>query len=154
MYPLLLVVVLLDGSLENLWVGSNDLADLLSVLEQQERGHGTDTELLCYVWHVIDIELVESGVCELVGEPVVCFSMSLASKHRVSVWYSLDNLRGDDLARSAPGSEAVKDEEGTLLVEGSFPICLAHEVVYALLCFRHGEESVGDDGLVEFVESC
>lgn len=68
--------------------------------------------------------------------------------------YSLDDLRGDDLARTAPGSEAVENEEGALLVEGTLPVVLVHEVVYALLglSLRHGEESVGDDGLVESVD--
>lgn len=77
MYSLL--IILLNGSFEGLWVGSNDLGDLLSVLEQQKGRHGADTELLCYVWHVIDIELVESGVGEFVGEPVVCVSMPQSS---------------------------------------------------------------------------
>jgi len=63
----------------------------------------------------------------------------------------LDDLRGNDLARSAPGGEAVKNDEGTLLGESRVPFSLVHEVVHALLLFRHGEESVGDDRLVEFV---
>lgn len=65
--------------------------------------------------------------------------------------HSLDDLRGDDLAWSAPGSEAVENDEGALLVEGRIPVSLVHEVVHALLGLGHGEESVADDGVVEFI---
>jgi hypothetical protein len=65
----------------------------------------------------------------------------------------LDDLRGNDLARSAPSSEAVKNDEGTLLSKRRVPISFVHKVVYALLLFRHGEESVGDDRLMEFIEN-
>ena len=54
--------VLLDSSLERLWVGTNDLADLLSVLEKEESGHGADAEFLGHFWDLVDVELVEAGV--------------------------------------------------------------------------------------------
>lgn len=66
--------------------------------------------------------------------------------------HSLDDLRSDDLARSAPGGETVENKERAFLSKGRVPVSLIHEVVYALLLFRHCEESVGDDGLVKFLE--
>lgn len=66
--PYLLLIVLLNGSLERLWVCTNNFGNFLSVLEQQKCRHGADSEFLCYIWHVIDIELVKPGVCKFVGE--------------------------------------------------------------------------------------
>lgn len=58
-----------DGGLESLGVGTNDLANLLAALEEQEGGHGADAELLCNVGDLVDVELVELGRSELLGEP-------------------------------------------------------------------------------------
>jgi hypothetical protein len=69
LYPLF--VVLLNRSLESLWVCANDLTYPLSILIKQECWHGSDAELLCYVWDIVDIELVEPGVCEFVGESIM-----------------------------------------------------------------------------------
>lgn len=65
----LCVDVGLDGSLESLRVGTDDLSDLLAVLEEKEGGHGADAELLSNVGDLIDIELVEAGVGICAGEP-------------------------------------------------------------------------------------
>ena len=54
--------MLLDSGLKSLWVGTNNLTNLLSVLEQQKGGHGADTELLSNIWNFIDVELVEAGL--------------------------------------------------------------------------------------------
>lgn len=62
--------VLLDGGLESLGVGTDDLADLFAVLEEQEGGHGADAEFLGDVWDLVDVDLVEAGVGVGVGEPV------------------------------------------------------------------------------------
>lgn len=62
--------MLLNGSLERLWVGTNDLADLFAILEQDECGHGADAEFLGDVWDIIDVELVEAGGGVGVTEPV------------------------------------------------------------------------------------
>lgn len=39
----------------------------------------------------------------------------------------LYDLRGDDLARSAPGSKAVEDEESVLLLEGLVEVGLPRD---------------------------
>lgn len=61
--------MLLDRVFKRRGVGANNLAHLLPVLEQHERRHRADVELLCYVRDVIDVELVEACVGVLVGEP-------------------------------------------------------------------------------------
>lgn len=66
----------LDGSLESLWVGTDDLADLVAVLEQEEGWHGADAELLGHLWDLVDVELVETGVGVGVGEPVAALSVT------------------------------------------------------------------------------
>lgn len=68
--------VLLDGSLERLWVGTDNGLDwLLAVtLEEEEGWHGADRELLCDLWDLVDVDLVEADVGVCVGEPVQCIS--------------------------------------------------------------------------------
>ena len=65
----LCVDVGLDGGLESLGVGTDDLGDLVTVLEEQEGGHGADAELLSNVGDLVDVELVEAGVGICAGEP-------------------------------------------------------------------------------------
>ena len=62
--------VLLDSGLESLGVGTDDLADLLAVLEQHKGGHGADTELLGDIGDLVDVDLEEADVGVGVGEPV------------------------------------------------------------------------------------
>lgn len=69
-----LFVVLLNGRLECRGVGADDLCNLLALLEEEEGGHGADTELLSNVGNLVDIDLVESGVGEGLGEPITCLS--------------------------------------------------------------------------------
>jgi len=86
--------VVLDGLFESLLVRTDDLADLLAVLEEHERGHGADAELLGDVGDLVDVNLVEVDlVLELLrfGE--------------------LDEFGRDDLAGAAPGGEAVDHDE-------------------------------------------
>ena len=64
-----LLVVGLDGSLESLGVGTDDLADLVTALEQKEGGHGADTELLGNVGDLVDVELEEACVGVLLRKP-------------------------------------------------------------------------------------
>ncbi len=59
----------LDSRQERLRVRTHDLLDLLLVLEDQERGHGTDAELLRNIRDLVDIELDKVGVGEFLGEP-------------------------------------------------------------------------------------
>ncbi len=70
----LCVDVRLDGGLESLGVGANDLGDLLAVLEEKEGRHGTDTEFLCNVRDLVDVELVEARVGVCAGEPAESIS--------------------------------------------------------------------------------
>lgn len=159
--------MLLDGGLEGLGVGTDDLADLLAVLEQDEGGHGADAEFLGDLGDLVDIELVEAGVGVRVREPffgggffvsllfpfcLVFFPSCFFSPFRKpgEVWLSqvasdcvapgrilererreygrcclLDDLRGDDLAGTAPGCEAVEDHEGILYTHGGVKVGLA-----------------------------
>ena len=60
---------LLDGSLERRWVGTNNLTNLLSGLEDNEGWHGADADLLSDIWDVVDIDLDEVGGWVLLREP-------------------------------------------------------------------------------------
>jgi len=83
--------VLLDGSLQSGRVGTDDLGDSVSVLEEQEGRHGSDAKFLGDVGDFIHVDLVEFGARELLA-------------------VLLDD-GGDGLARAAPGGEAVNDNE-------------------------------------------
>lgn len=119
-----LAEVSLDGRLEGLGVGADDLSDLLAVLEEEESGHGADTELLGNVGNLVDVDLVEARVGVFFGEPG-SFVSNANARGETSWENVLDDLRGDDLARTAPGGEAVEDEKAILdlkcLVEGGLP---------------------------------
>jgi hypothetical protein len=52
--------VLLDARLNSLWVCADNLADLLAVLEEDERGHSADAKLLRNIGDLVDVELVEA----------------------------------------------------------------------------------------------
>ena len=70
---------------------------------------------------------------------------------------SLDNLRRDDLARTAPGRKAVEDDELVLvLLQRLVELSLVGEVVDALLAHGGGEElrGVDEDGLVDRGAGC
>ena len=84
--------MLLDSGLQRPLIRAHDLADLLAVLEEQERRHGADAELLRDVADLVDVDLEELGVRVLLAE--------------------LDDLGRDDLAGPAPGGEAVEHDEG------------------------------------------
>ena len=60
----------LDGSKQRLRVGADNLVDLLAVLEDEEGGHGADSELLGYVGDLIDVELDKVCASVLLREPV------------------------------------------------------------------------------------
>ena len=70
-YPLsseTLLQSLLNSGLEGVWVGTYNLSNLLSILEEEERRHGANGELLSDIWNLVDVDLVEFGLRELVGE--------------------------------------------------------------------------------------
>jgi hypothetical protein len=93
----------LNGGLESLGVGTDDLADLLAVLEEQEGGHGADVQFLGDIGNLVDVELEEGGV--LVHAGVFCDGGS------------------DDLARTAPGGETVEDND-LVVFDSLIPLCL------------------------------
>lgn len=75
--------MLLEGVQEHRGVGTDDLLNLLAVLEDDESRHGADAELLGEVGQMVDVELGEVDVLEglLLGPPgrqekeklVICF---------------------------------------------------------------------------------
>lgn len=62
--------IFLNRALERGRVGPNHFAHLLPVLEQQERRHRTDAELLGHVGDVVDVEFVEARGGVDIGESV------------------------------------------------------------------------------------
>lgn len=59
----------LDSGLESLRVGTDDLGDLVTVLEEKEGRHGADAEFLCNIGDLVDVELEEARVGVCAGEP-------------------------------------------------------------------------------------
>ena len=88
-----------DRSFQFPGIRTNDLLDLLAVLEQHERRHGLDAQLLRDIRNIVDVDLVEIGVV-LVGE--------------------FFDLGRDHLAGAAPGGEAVEDGEAGVGGVGDF----------------------------------
>jgi len=62
--------VALDSRLKRLGVRTNNLSTLLAILEEDECRHGADSELLCNIGDLVDVELEEAGVGVGVGHPV------------------------------------------------------------------------------------
>lgn len=113
----LLLEVGLDGGLESLGVGTNNLGDLVTALEKKEGGHSADTELLGDIGDLVNVELVEACGGVFVGK--------------------LDDLGSNHFTRAAPCCEAVKNHKGLLVVHGGIKVGLGHKVVDALLLFAH-----------------
>lgn len=103
---------LLNGSLESRWVGTDNLTDLVAVLEEQESRHGANGQLLRDLWELIDVDFVEFGGGEFVGE--------------------FADLWRNHLARTAPGRVAVNDLQDVLLVHGGLVLRSGLQVVHAL----------------------
>lgn len=114
--------MLLDGSLQRGRVGADNLFDLLAALEEHEGGHGTHAQVGGHIAQLVDIDLVELGVGVLLAE--------------------LGDLGGDGLAGTAPGGEAVEDDE-LLALLGGLPGVLTVEKVSVRLCSGSGSFSVG-----------
>ena len=86
--------MLFNRGQDSLPIRTNDLVDLLSILEEHERRHSPHAQFLRHIWHLIHIDLVEVDlVLELVGVG------------------HLDDFGGDDFAGAAPGGEAVEDDQ-------------------------------------------
>jgi len=86
--------MLVDRSADSALVCADNLLDLLTVLEDQEGGHGANAEFLRDVRHLVDINLVE------VDAVLVLFFL----RHGA-------HFGGNHLARSAPGGEAVDEDD-------------------------------------------
>lgn len=59
--------MLKHGGVDGLFVGADNLANLLAVLEQDKGRHGADAELMGHVGHFVHVELVETHGRVLVG---------------------------------------------------------------------------------------
>jgi len=98
--PALNLQVLINGVSESTGVGADNLADLLTALEEHESGHGSDIQFLGEVWNLVDVDLVELDLL-LVG-----FRLA-----------KLGDFGGDDFAGAAPGGETIENDE-SLGLEG------------------------------------
>lgn len=79
--------VLLDGGLESSGVGTNDGSNLLTILEEDESGHGADAELLSDLGDLVDIDLVEAGAGVGRGHPVLVRArISLVCRQKKAGW--------------------------------------------------------------------
>ena len=104
--------MLKHSGLDGLFAGADNLADLLAVLEQDERRHGADAELLRYVRHIVHVEFVETHVGVLVGQ--------------------FGNVRGDRLAWAAPGGETI-DKQWRMVRDGGLVFLFATRVTEELV---------------------
>jgi hypothetical protein len=77
----------IDTILNGFDISANNLSDLLTTLEEHKGRHSTDTEFLGNVSLFVDVDLVELDLREVVAE--------------------LFEYRGDGLAGTAPGCQAV-----------------------------------------------
>ena len=68
MYAIRLFQTILNRSLQCLDIGTNDLTDLLTTLEQDECGHGADSESGSDLGQIVDVDLAEEGGGVLLGE--------------------------------------------------------------------------------------
>jgi hypothetical protein len=83
-----------NSILNGAFIRPNNLIHLLPTLEKHESRHGPHTQLLRHVGNLIDVDLVEVDfILEFVGVTV------------------LEDFRGDDFARAAPGCETIEDDE-------------------------------------------
>lgn len=98
---------LLDTSHDTRGVGTTDGLDLLTVLEEEEGGHGGDAVLGRDLGELVDVDLVELDVVVLRAQ--------------------LLDLRGDGLAGAAPLGEEVNEDGGVL--QGLLKLLLAGEYV-------------------------
>lgn len=94
-----------DSRLKRLGVRANNLTNLLSILEEEEGRHSPHTELLCNLGDLIDVDLDELGGGEGLAE--------------------FGDLGRNGFAGTAPGGEAVEDDQGVLGREDFFPGSLA-----------------------------
>jgi hypothetical protein len=135
--------VLLDAGLNGLGVCANNLADLLTVLEEDEGGHGADAEFLRNVGHLVNVELVEARVGVLLGEPG---GVGILLMNKWDSMNLLDNGGCNHFAGSTPCGEAIEDYEVIFVLHG-LPVvvhpmaCISPTIprqMTSLLQARHG----------------
>lgn len=129
----------MNSGQQRLRVRANDLLDLLLIFEDQEGRHGADAELLGNIGNLVDVELDEVGAGELLGEPGY-FQLASATidggwegrignQGREDVLY---DLRGNDLAGTAPGREGIENDDLVVLNSG-LELCFAVQSVSIFL---------------------
>ncbi|KAB8297913.1 hypothetical protein EYC80_001696 [Monilinia laxa] len=59
-----------DSLLDRMRAGTHNLGKLLSILEDYEGRHGSDTELLGYIWDFVDVDLDKVGLGVLFREAI------------------------------------------------------------------------------------
>ena len=62
--------MLQNRRLNGLRVRTHNLINLLAILEQQERRHSPDPQILSYIRHIVHIDLVESHIGVLLAVSV------------------------------------------------------------------------------------
>lgn len=82
--------MLKHGGVDGRLVGADNFTDLLAVLEDDERGHGADAELLRHVRHFVHVDLVEAHTGVLVRQ--------------------FGNVGSDHLAGAAPGGKTIDEQ--------------------------------------------
>lgn len=111
----------LDTDFQLFGVSADNVADLLTILEEEERGHGAHAQFGGRLGEMVNVDLVELGLGESLAE--------------------LGHLRGNGLARAAPRGEAVEDDYilrvENLFLELSVPI-KASLVFNLLLPLKYG----------------
>lgn len=68
--------MLRNSSFQRIRIRTHNLLNLLSILENDECGHGSDTEFLSDVWDLVHVDLHEVGVGEFFGESAVVHILS------------------------------------------------------------------------------
>jgi hypothetical protein len=86
--------ILVHRRANSLLIRAHNFLNLLAVLEQQKRRHGSNVEFLRDIGHLVDVNLVEFDAVL-----VLVFGAHGG------------DLGGDHLARAAPGGEAVEQDE-------------------------------------------
>jgi hypothetical protein len=108
-WSILRIDVGLDGSLEGLGIGADNLSDLVAALEKKEGGHSANAEFLGNVGDFVYVDLEEANRGVLVGEPSSLLEPLLLLAHGNG--NLLYDLGSNDLTRAAPCREAVKHHE-------------------------------------------
>ncbi len=178
----LCIEVVLDSGLEGLGVGTNDLRNLVAVLEKKEGRHGADTEVSCDLGEFVDVELVEARAGVLFGEPrkrsiavnyqgkmetylTTWGAITLQGPHHVAKQSRTMRLSFTAMASSKSlclpchRVSPCPAHMTSRITRGMRRECnLLHQVVYTLLFVAHfgcvGEELLGEEWSIEVCGRC